>query len=105
MFLVLKDEFYVINGFTFKRVDKKMAERIFDNDLVLILLPSNMSMNINYMGLHIWRKRFSDFDSTVADFQRRNCDASRGRTVKYFIPIIKHQDGSEKYDYNYHNLV
>ena len=64
-----------------------------------------MSMSVNYMGLNIWRKRFSDFTSTVADFQRRNCDSSRGTTVKYFIPVIIHQDGSEEYDYHYHNLV
>ena len=101
----MKDEQYIINGFTFKRVDKKKARAVFNNDLVLILLPSKTPMSIKNMGMHVWRKRYGNFDRVVAEFQSRNCNSSVGTDVKYFVPVVVNSFNIEEYDYNYHNLT
>ena len=116
------------NGYTFKRVNKKTARKLYKNGLTILINPCNLhpfSMwTTAYQLNRNSREQFvideigieNDFNSWINSFEYYNCTNSEtGKYASYYIPI-KYVDpftgtecdrdyyqAIEQYDYSFIN--
>lgn len=86
----MQKETYVRDGKTFSRIDKRKARIKYNEGKTIYLIPDKMRWdNVWQQPCSIDNKSEVDFDTRVNEFSYYNCDAERGRGVKYFVEDVK----------------
>lgn len=75
---------------TVKRVNKKVARRLYEAGEEVFFIPCNLRPEPNFWGIGIWEHKdlwgqYKDFDTLVSYYESYNCDNYQGRYTAFYI--------------------
>lgn len=93
---------YSFNGFTFKRITKTQARKLYNVGLNVIFCPCNLhplnswglSMDINKINIDCNNRSFNDI---VNDYTFLNCTNETGKYINFYIPVNAENNYNKKY--------
>lgn len=81
-----KEEYVVLNGKKFVRVNEAKARIKYNEGKTIYLIQDRMRLDIAWQSpCPVDNKGEREFDAIVNEFKYYNCDSECGRGVKYFI--------------------
>ena len=71
-----------------KRIDKRVAEKMFNNGITIYLHSSNMMFDNVWQSpcpINNYQGQDRTFNQICNEYRYYNCDAERGRRIKFYI--------------------
>lgn len=79
---------YTDNGHTFRRVNKTIARKVYNNGLRVVLCPCNLRPGYPWHPeISISGKSGADFETQLNSFEYYNLNKDAGRRTSYYIPV------------------
>lgn len=69
----------------YKRVDKRVARKLFDAGGVVYLAPCKANPSPDWVGLIDIRKESAAFDTVINEFEYYNCNFEMGKRAAYYV--------------------
>lgn len=69
----------------YKRVDKRVARKLFDAGGVVYLAPCKANPRADWVGLISIRKESAGFDTVINEFEYYNCNFEMGKRAAYYV--------------------
>lgn len=80
------------DGFTFERVSKATARRVFNNDMPIMLCPCNLRPETGLFSTVVQNRKHLDttFETMLNTFEYYNCTTNvTGRYTAFYIPVTE----------------
>lgn len=80
------------DGFTFERVSKATARRVFNNDMPIMLCPCNLRPETGLFSTVVQNGKHLDttFETLLNTFEYYNCTTNvTGRYTAFYIPVTE----------------
>lgn len=81
---------YETNGY--KRITKTTARKLFNNNVIIYLLPCKASLNSYWFSPYevckidmVLNDTFSSFDAMINSFEYYNCNSETGKYTAFYI--------------------
>lgn len=84
----MRKEYYIYKGEHFIRVNKVIAQRVYNSGNIVYLIQNMMRLGNPWQGpCPLYKKDNDDrnFDTKVNEFIYYNCNKECGKKVKYFV--------------------
>ena len=72
-------------GKIYKRVDKRVARKLFDGGGIVYLVPCRANPCSDWVGLISIRKESAGFDTVINEFEYYNCNTELGKRAAYYV--------------------
>lgn len=85
----MKNLYIYKSGREFKRVNKKTAKKLYNDNKAVLLVPCNLNPNSFFIGLFDLRKNddYASFEKAVSIFEYYNCiNNETGHYAAFYIP-------------------
>lgn len=73
------------NGKVYKKVDKRVARKLFDAGGVVHLAPCKANPRVDWVGLISVSKELAGFDTVINEFEYYNCNTELGKRAAYYV--------------------
>nr|DAG02237.1 MAG TPA: hypothetical protein [Siphoviridae sp. ctmqu18]DAI46367.1 MAG TPA: hypothetical protein [Caudoviricetes sp.] len=76
---------FIKDGKEYKKVDKRVARKLFDAGGVVYLAPCKANPCSDWVGLIDIRKESAAFDTVINKFEYYNCNTELGKRAAYYV--------------------
>lgn len=76
---------FIKDGKAYKKVDKRVARKLFDAGGVVYLAPCKANPCSPWFGLIDIRKESAAFDTVINEFEYYNCNTEMGKRAAYYV--------------------
>ena len=76
---------FIKDGKVYKKVDKRVARKLFDAGGVVYLAPCKATPWSYWSGLISIYKESAGFDTVINEFEYYNCNTELGKRAAYYV--------------------